>query len=247
MDVKRIDINCDLGEGAGQDELLFPLISSCNIACGGHAGDRESMRRTIHLALTNEVQIGAHPSYPDRANFGRVKMDIGTNQLFESVGEQVENLREIARQEGANIHYLKPHGALYNVLNNEAELAQQFLSFLGDLGENQILGLPNCILNKLSKETEVKLITEGFADRAYTNEGQLLSRTEKGALIENPEMAAAQVKQMIIDQSVNSVSGNKVEMTVQSICLHSDTPSASIIARAIDAMLSSENIIRRSF
>lgn len=248
MDVRpHIDINCDLGEGFDQDGLLFPLISSCSIACGGHAGDADSMKRTIDMALQYNVQIGAHPSYPDRENFGRVKMDIGSAQLFDSIGEQFLALSEIARKQGAKIHYLKPHGALYNVLNKEAKLSEQCLSFLGDLGVKKLLGLPNTILQQLTRVTDISYIPEGFADRAYTVEGHLVLRSEHGAIIESPKKAAEQVQKMILDKAILSIDGQLIDMDVKTVCIHSDTPSAHKIALALNEMFEKENIERRAF
>lgn len=248
MDVKHsIDINCDMGEGFAQDEILFPLISSCNIACGAHAGDADTMKRTLELALRNNVQIGAHPSYPDRANFGRKKMEISHLRLFESIAEQYQNLCELARQVGADVAYLKPHGALYNVLNKEAELAELCLPFLRNLGVSKILGLPNSILRELSSTTDLTYIAEGFADRGYTADGHLVARSEANALIGDTEQSTRQVRQMIVEQQVKGVTGTLVAMEVQTICIHSDTPSAFEIASALNKMFAEENVERRQF
>ncbi len=236
-----------MGEGAGQDELLFPFISSCSIACGGHTGDAESMKRTIELALKNDVQIGAHPSYPDRENFGRVKMEIANEALFESIAEQYQNLIEVARKEGAKVQYLKLHGALYNVLNQDAMLSEHCLPFLRDLGVTKLLGLPNSILQELTSKTDISFIPEGFADRAYTREGQLLSRKKLGALIEDPIMAAEQVRNMILNETVQSIDGHPVAMSVQTICIHSDTPSSGEIAQNLAQMFEREKIVRSAF
>lgn len=213
----KIDLNSDLGEGADVDDSLLDLVTSANIACGGHTGDDQSMRTAVVASVERGVRIGAHPSYPDRENFGRVSIGLSPSDIRTSITEQIARLVKIAHREGAQVAYIKPHGALYNDAGKDAvaetllEVARRFR-------------LPLMVLAGSPLEsTEVPTIREGFIDRAYAPEGTLRPRSEQGAFIDDPRVAAAQALTLA--------------PRVDSLCVHSDTPRALQLLQAARAAL----------
>ncbi|MUP46944.1 5-oxoprolinase subunit PxpA [Gramella sp. BOM4] len=223
---KTIHINCDLGEGGKYDEQLMPLISSCNIACGGHAGNLESMHRTVRLAMEHDVEIGAHPSYPDRKNFGRQHMDMSEEDLRLSIEGQVLSLKQIAESEGGKLSHVKLHGALYNDAAKDERIAENIIKCLEDLEADFVLFVP--LNSKISELAAGKfdLFFEAFADRNYNPDYSLVSRSENEALITEKEAVFEHVFRMYKEAKIRTISGVEIEAKADTFCLHSDTPSS---------------------
>jgi len=218
-----IDLNCDLGEleDAAHEAALMQHITSANIACGGHAGNEATMRRTVRMALQRGVRIGAHPGYPDRANFGRVAMALSAGEIVATVRAQIERLDRIAREEGAEIVHVKPHGALYNVAARNAETARAIgEAVLGWNAGAAVFGLAGSASLEIWHGMGLWVVAEGFADRRYESDGSLRARSYPDALITDPAAAAAQALAL-------ARSGR-----AQTICVHGDTPGAPEILRA---------------
>ncbi|SDR67846.1 5-oxoprolinase subunit PxpA [Gramella sp. MAR_2010_147] len=222
----RIHINCDLGEGGQFDEELMPLISACNIACGGHAGNLETMHRTVRMAMENNVEIGAHPSYPDRKNFGRNHLEMSEKDLKLSIEGQVLSLKQIAESEGGKMNHIKLHGALYNDAAKDENIARMIIECLEDLDENFLLYVP--LKSKISELAMGKfdLFFEAFADRNYNENHSLVSRSEKHALITEKEEVFNHVFSMYNDKKIITYSGVEIDGKADTFCVHSDTPSS---------------------
>lgn len=229
--MKTIHINCDLGEGGGNDASLMPLISACNIACGGHAGTLESMQETIALALKNDVEIGAHPSYPDKENFGRRSMDFPAEELKRILFAQILSLKQIAEAEGGKLNHVKPHGALYNDAAKDEKIAGIVLDAVLEFDQNlQIYAPPNSVISRLS-EGKVKVIFEAFADRNYNQDYSLVSREESNALITRKEEVFKHLFSMVSGEEITCKNGRKIPCKASTFCLHSDTPNSLEILR----------------
>ncbi len=240
---KIVDLNCDMGEGLSNDALLMPLISSANIACGYHAGDEESMKLTIELALKYQVAIGAHPGFNDKVNFGRIEMPISLPQLFDLITDQIFILQKIAAGFGEKLHHIKPHGALYNMAARDASLARTIAAAVRSVDANFILyGLSGSYL--ISEATALKLATasETFADRTYQLDGSLTPRSLPGALIENTKDSLQQVLQMINEKNVTTISGAIIPIKADTICIHGDGTHAVAFASQIRKTLVENNI-----
>jgi UPF0271 protein len=218
-----IDLNCDMGElpDAAHEAALMEHITSANIACGGHAGDRETMERTVRLALAHGVNIGAHPGYPDRENFGRVEMPMSPTEIAATVSEQIVRLDAVVRRLGGRIVHVKPHGALYNVAVRNAEVARAIAGGVAAWGKHvPLFGLAGSPMLDIWREMGFAVAAEGFADRRYEPDGTLRSRKLPGALIPDPVKAAAQAVRLA------------TEGVAQTICVHGDTPGAVAILKA---------------
>lgn len=221
----RIDLNADLGESwerwtSGEDVLLLDVVTSANVCCGAYAGDAELMRVTCEAAVARGVAIGAQVGYPDRENFGRAFVDIAPDALTFEIARQVRELDRIARASGGAVAYVKPHGALYNTIVDHEQHAQAVVAALLALDAPlPLLGLPGSRALELAAEAGLPIVHEGFADRAYTAEGRLVPRGEPSAVLDDPEAVAAQAVRLIDD--------------VASICVHSDSPGALRLARAV--------------
>lgn len=223
----HLDINCDVAEGVGNEARLFPYITSCNIAGGGHAGSLGEIRRVVRLALKEGVKIGAHPGYPDRENFGRKKMDMDAVALQESIRWQVGNVDRIARDEGATLHHIKPHGALYNELAKDKTLCEVFFQAILPFGkEIKIYAPPQSELANSAKLLGYEIVLEGFADRAYEEDLSLRSRAYDDALIQDKEEVLEHLKNMVLENAVITHDGKHVPIQVQTYCIHGDTPGA---------------------
>ena len=219
----KFDLNCDMGEleDAAHEAALMEHITSANIACGAHAGDEGTMERTARLALERGVRIGAHPSYPDRANFGRVEMSLPPDAIEDAVLGQLRRLEEVVRTLGGQITHVKPHGALYNVAARDAEVARAIGAAVGKWGgAASVFGLAGSAALDLWREMGLTPVAEGFADRRYEPDGSLRPRKFADALITEPEEAAAQAVRLAR------------EGRAQTVCVHGDTPGAVAIARA---------------
>ncbi|QLG46829.1 5-oxoprolinase subunit PxpA [Costertonia aggregata] len=227
MEKRFIDINCDVGEGVGNEAELFPLISSCNIACGGHSGDLASMTAVVRLAKKHRVKIGAHPSYPDIKNFGRLSIKMDTRELSDSIKSQVETLAFIAKKEKIDVHHIKPHGALYNDIAKDENLASVFLEAVTRCKNQLFIYVPpKSIIEKLALKKGFKIKREAFGDRNYTADLRLVSRKEANALILNPESVCKHLIRMVKEQYVNTISGERIKIKADTYCIHGDTPNA---------------------
>ncbi len=220
--MRTIDLNADLGERSGE-EPLYALVTSANVACGGHTGDEASMGAAVRLALAHGVALGAHPSYPDRPGFGRtIPRAFDRGELAASIQAQVGELARIARGLGARLTHVKPHGALYNEAARDPKTAALVALALEPVAQDLILvGLAGSVAIDLWRERGFRVAAEGFADRAYRHDGSLLPRSEKGALVTDPAAAVAQALRL-------ARSG-----TVETICVHSDSPGAASILEAV--------------
>ncbi|MEY2586550.1 MAG: hypothetical protein RLY11_399 [Bacteroidota bacterium] len=238
-----IDLNCDMGEGMLTDAQIMPFISSANIACGGHAGDANTMQKTIQLALQHQVAIGAHPSYPDRENFGRKEINLPLDTIIEQVQMQIYTIKELAEREGAVLHHIKPHGALYNTAARDTQVAQAIVQAIKSVAPFcKVVGLPGSVFEEVCISEGLTFFAEGFADRTYTEEGKLTPRSEPNAMIHSPEAAVEQVIQMIERKQVKSTQGNWLNMPVKTICIHGDGANAVDFAKAIHSALKDKNI-----
>lgn len=238
-----VDLNCDMGEGMINDEELMPFISSANIACGYHAGDNNSISKTVRLALLNNVAIGAHPGFNDKANFGRTEMNVTSNEVYDLMTEQVLLIRKICDVEGGVLHHVKPHGALYNLAARTCELAAALAKAVFDIDQHLILyGLSGSFLITEAQRTGLKTASEVFADRTYTDDGKLTPRSEPGALITNTRRAIEQVLHMVQKGSVTSLKNKKIFITAETICIHGDGAHALHFAKTIYKKLHQYNI-----
>lgn len=239
----EIDLNADLGEGGPLDAELMTVVTSCNIACGGHAGDAASMRTALKLAKTHGVSAGAHPSFPDRENFGRTAMDLSRPDLVAALKDQVSALQRIAGEEGVRLAHLKPHGALYNMAARDKGLADSVAEVAKmTLPQATLVGPPGSELERAAKDQGLGFAAEGFADRAYENDGALRARSEPGAVIHDPEKQSKQALQIATEQSVTTYQGKTLALPVQTICVHGDTPAAFDAAKAIRASFVSHGL-----
>ena len=238
-----IDLNADLGEGDPYDAELLSIVSSCNIACGGHAGDEESMKTTIELALDNGVAIGAHPSYPDREGFGRRSGFMAASVLAEPLREQLRNFNDVAAGLGAVVSHVKPHGALYNDAANDEALAEVVAETVADMpGHCALVGQPSSALERAAQAQGILFIAEAFVDRAYLADGRLVPRSESGAVYDDPEAMAAQAIALAVTQRVTSIDAQSIEVRADTLCIHGDTPNAPDAARAVRDALEARGV-----
>lgn len=232
-----------MGEGTGNDAAIMPFISSANIACGYHAGDATSMRQTLLLAKQFGVAAGAHPSFPDRANFGRKEMNLIPGEVYRLVLDQILKLKEIALVHQVKLHHVKPHGALYNMAAKDAKLAEAIAQAVKDVDERLTLfGLSGSCLITAGKEMGLPTKSEVFADRIYDDSGSLTPRSMPGALIEDKVGVEKQVSEMALEGTVTTISGKKIAIVAETICLHGDGANAVALAPLIYKILSSKGI-----
>lgn len=243
----QIDLNADLGEGCDNDEMLLTLVSSANIACGWHAGDAKTMRQSVRWAIQNHVAIGAHPSFPDRENFGRSAMQLPPEEIISGMLYQLGALDALVRAEGGRMVHVKPHGALYNQAAKDAVLANAICAAVRTFNpELALFGLAGSELINAARQADLTAIEEVFADRAYNADGSLVSRTLPGAMIEDEAQAIAQTISLVKDKQVTALDGSIVKVNAQTVCLHGDGAHALEFARQIRARLSSERIAIRA-
>lgn len=232
-----ININCDLGEGMADDHLLMPMLFSCNIACGGHYGDENSIRKTIKLAQKYGVRCGAHPSYPDRENFGRKTMKLSNNELTKSLRDQVQIFQKVAFEENCDFHHIKLHGALYNQASHDLKIGEVVLNAFVELPKSIILYVP--FGSSFSRLAEKKFVVceEAFIDRTYQNDLSLTPRTDENALINDPELAWQQLKLLLDFKKVTTNSGIKVDLNASTFCIHGDSENSLEILTYISNQL----------
>ena len=244
----RIDLNCDLGEGAGQDAALMPLITSANIACGGHAGDAVTMRATVELALARGVAIGAHPGFADRANFGRVEFPVTSAEVYALVLTQTRALQQIAREVGATVTHVKPHGALYNQVARDAALAAAVAEAVHAADATlRLFALAGSELVKAGRARGLRVASEVFADRTYRADGSLTPRSAPNALIEEAAAALVQVKRMVREGFVTATNGAEVRIEADTVCVHGDGAHAVEFARRLGVELRADGVVLEAF
>jgi UPF0271 protein len=235
----QVDLNCDMGElpeaiAGGTQEALMPHLTSVNIACGGHAGDDETMRITVLQGMRHGLSIGAHPGYPDPANFGRLELDLPLDELAESVLRQVAALASVVDRAGGKMIHVKPHGALYNQAARNGDLARAFASGVAGFDRKLILvGLAGSVMLETFRDAGFRVAAEAFADRRYEPDGSLRPRRFEDALIRDPEQAAMQALAIARDGCVEASGGARVSLRADTICIHGDTLGAPAIAAAV--------------
>jgi UPF0271 protein len=238
MLLRQIDLNSDMGEretaeGLALDAALMPLVTSVSIACGGHAGSPDLIRRTASIAQEYGVAIGAHPGLPDRKTFGRAEREIPANEITTLVREQVLACRRVLESDGLALRHVKPHGALYNMAARDEETADAIVAAVRDVDKSlRLYALAGSVLARIGEAAGLAVIREGFADRAYRTDGRLVPRSESGAVIEHQEGVRAQIRRLI-QGNVMTVDGTLLPVSIHTLCLHSDTPKALLLARLI--------------
>ncbi len=243
-----IDLNADVGEGfgpwpMGADAALIPLVTSVNVACGFHAGDPMTMRRTVRLALEAGAAIGAHPGYPDLVGFGRRELAMAPDEIEAAVLVQVAALAGVARAEGARLVHVKPHGALYHRASADPAAAAAIVAAVADVDDGlRLVAPPRSALLEAAAAIGMATLVEGFADRVYEPDGRLRARTLPGALHESPEAAAAQAVSIARDGRVTASDGSVVEVAADTICIHADSPGAAEMAAAVRRALDEAGI-----
>ncbi|MBD8492915.1 LamB/YcsF family protein [Pseudomonas syringae] len=248
-----IDLNSDLGEsfGAwsmGDDTAILEVVSSANVACGFHAGDPAGILRTLKAAAARGVAIGAHVAYPDLVGFGRRNMDIPAEQLTADVIYQIGALQGLARSVGARVSYVKPHGALYNTIASDPVQAGAVIEALLRLDPGlKLVGLANSPLLGWAREAGLSCVAEAFADRAYTDEGALVSRARPGAVLHDADLIARRMLRLVNEGVIESVDGRVIALQADSICVHGDSPYAVAIARTLKDCLHNAGVKIRAF
>ena len=235
----KININCDLGEKSKHhsnkyDPDLLEIINSANVACGYHAGDKETMNQVIKISKKNGVSIGAHPSFNDPENFGRERMNLSSSEIKKLIIDQYEILQKIASENGENVSHIKPHGALNNMACEDIELATTLAKTIKDINKDLIYLVPTgSKMQQAAKKLHMKFACEIFADRNYEDDGNLVSRKKPHALIIDPEQAKKHVLKMVQTQSLNCHSGKQIPCEIDSVCIHGDNLSALATAKSI--------------
>jgi len=236
--MNHIDINCDLGEGMANDHRIMPYITSCNISCGAHAGDPKIITNTLLDAKKYGVKIGAHPSFPDRENFGRVVMIMNPSALEETLVQQLHSLQELTQQLDLPLHHIKPHGALYNQAVTNHETADVILTVMKRYFPDLILYAPYpSVIASIAEEYNIKVWHEAFADRNYTDHLTLVSRSHPEAVMHEVDEIIDHISLMVEKHQVRTLSGKIMDFKVDTICIHGDNPNAEIIAKSINRNL----------
>ena len=239
----RIDLNADLGEGDPYDEALLRIVSSCNIACGGHAGDADTMAATARIAIANGVAVGAHPAYPDPEGFGRVSGFLSGDALYTSLSDQVTALADIAAQLGAKLTHIKAHGALYNDAVANAGLADVIARVTAEApGSPGLVGMANTELQRAAERHGLPFIAEAFVDRAYEPDGTLVPRSEPGAVLSELSVITTQAVGLAKHGTVTARNGDVIDAPADTLCIHGDTAGADEIARAVRDVLESRGV-----
>ncbi len=242
-DRPTIDLNSDLGEGYGvwrlaDDSALLRIVTSANVACGFHAGDPSTMREAVTAAAARHVAVGAHVSFPDRRGFGRRDMAIPPSEVTDDVVYQVGALDAIARAHGTRVSFVKPHGALYNRIGDDAEMAAAVVAAIASHDRSRALvTLPGSAAQAAARAAGLPVIAEAFADRAYDRDGRLVGRDRPGAVISDPGAVAARAVRIATEHVVETIDGDMIELEAQSLCVHGDSPGAVALASAIRSAL----------
>ena len=238
-----IDLNADLGEGDAYDDELLRIVSSCNVACGGHAGDEDSMTRTVRSAIANGVAVGAHPGYPDREGFGRRSGYMAGDELYNALTAQVTELADIAAHLGARLSHVKPHGALYNDAVRDRGLADIIARVTAEApGAPAFVGMANTELEFAAQRHGLAFVAEAFVDRAYEPDGTLVPRTEPGAVHDVLSVATTQAVRLAEAGEATARNGEIVKVRADTLCIHGDTPGAAEKARAVRDVLESHGV-----
>ena len=238
-----MDINCDMGESPrllknNVYSDLMDHVTSINLACGGHAGDVSMMRELVRIAKRKNVRIGAHPSYPDRENFGRLELEMDPEELLRSICEQVRSLIRVAEEESVSISHIKPHGALYNQAAKDTHLARVIGNAVDHVAPDlDIMCLSGSLMVKILEDMGLKVVQEAFADRTYERDGGLRDRGSDRALITDPQKAADQARSILEDKKIITFDGSEISLEAQTLCVHSDTPNAIAIAQEVRLVL----------
>ena len=238
-----LDLNADLGEGVGDDDAMLEIVSSANIACGGHAGDEDSMRAALRAAKARGVVVGAHPGFPDRVNFGRTRMVLPPEELDAAIRSQVRTLVELGEEEGWPVRYVKLHGALANMAAEEPAVAALcFAAVEGLVSGMAILAIDNSAQAEVAEALGFATIREAYADRAYQPSGLLVPRQMPGAVLHDADAIAARAVRLAEQGEIVGVDGGIIKTTARSLCIHGDTPDAVEIARAVKAGLAAAGV-----
>ena len=241
--MNTIAINCDVGEGVSNEHLLMPYISSCNIACGGHYGDVKTMDNTIEIAIENNVLIGAHPSFPDKENFGRKILKMTPEALQKSIESQLLLFKSRLDLVGAKMNHIKPHGALYNLITVDVATAKIFLKAIDKYAKSVFLYVPyNSVIARLAIEKNIRVVYEVFADRNYNSDLSLVSRNQENALITDAVAILKHVVHMYQHQEVIAISGEKKPIIADTFCVHGDQEKALSILIYLSEHLKKQGI-----
>lgn len=249
----KIDLNSDLGESLGawrmgDDAAMLDIVSSANVACGFHAGDPAGILATLKAAAARGVVVGAHVAYPDLAGFGRRNMDVASADLVADVVYQIGALQGLAAAAGTTVRYVKPHGALYNTIAHDARQAQDVITAIRAIDPSLVLvALAGAPLVQWARDAGLRVVSEAFADRAYTPTGALVSRREKGAVLHDPELIAQRMLRLVQEGVVEAIDGSLVRIAADSICVHGDSPDAVAIARQLRARFAQDGIAITAF
>lgn len=246
----RIDLNADLGEGMANDAEIFPLITSANIAGGGHAGGGSILERSIRLAKEHAVSVGAHPSYPDRDGFGRTSMwrVLSRNELIPNIVAQVIAVAEAAHHEGLRLNHVKAHGALYNDAASSSEIADFYIECVEAAKSAlqyealPLMGLAGSVVEERCAAASIPFVAEAFADRAYTSAKQLVARSEAGSVLHDPQVVADRVIRLVSSNSMETIDGATIEIDAQSICVHGDTAEAVQLLKRVRSELTDQGV-----
>ena len=241
--MSAIDLNADVGEGAAAETELLEIVSSASIACGGHAGDARSMRETVGRAIERGIAIGAHPGYPDKRNFGRVEIGAKPAEIEKWTVEQIGELLSICVTVGARVLYVKPHGALYNRTLRDPDAAAAIISAIRTIDQGlTVLAAPRSVLIDAAAAAGIRAAREAFLDRGYRPDGTLVPRNEHGALVEDPDAAAARAVALARHEPIEAVDGTPLMLDADSLCVHGDSPRAVSIARTTRKRLEADGV-----
>jgi len=239
----KIDINADIGEGYINDKNLFSLISSCNIACGGHIGNDKSIKKSIKLAINHNVKIGAHPSFPDKLNFGRKIMPITSDDLEKSLTSQINLVIKIARDHNKRIHHIKPHGALYNLAFYDLKTCETIIRCIKKIPYKVTLfSQYKSLLSNLARKKEINIYDEVFIDREYNDDLTLVNRENKNAITNNQKKINKKVLNIIKNKIITSINNVEMDVKADTFCIHGDNPNALIIMKSLMSYLNSHKI-----
>ena len=245
----EININCDLGEKSKlhnneNDPFLLGIVNSASVACGYHAGDEETMDQVVKISKENNVSIGAHPSFNDPENFGRKRMNLSSSEIRKLIIDQYEILQRIAFNHNENVTHIKPHGALNNMACEDLDLANTIAKTVHDIDKSMIYLVPTGSKMEIAaKKLNMRIACEIFADRNYEDDGNLVSRSKKNALITDPEIAKKHVLSMVKNQAINCLSGKQIPCEIDSVCIHGDNKSSLDTAKSIKLNLAHNGLI----